>query len=129
MGWRKRRRTSEFRLVEAASGRCLLEEVRAAERALPRFLGLMGKRGLKPGSGLYFPRCSSIHMFFMRFPIDVVYLNGWKVKRIVHRLKPWRISWCPGADAVLEAPAGWARRIGLRAGTEMVLERRIEARR
>jgi len=117
----------KLRLVDADTGRCLLRDVVAAQRLLPRFLGLMGRRGLPAGSGLYLPRCSSIHMFFMRFPIDVVYLADGVVKKVVDGLRPWRISWCPGADSVLEAPAGWARRVGLRTGARLRLEERTEA--
>jgi len=99
-------------------------------RLAERFLGLMGRKHLDAHTGMYFPRCSSIHMFFMRFPIDAVYLDRAKrVKKIVHDLKPWRISWCPGGDSVLEAPAGWARRVGLSVGTEVAFESKPEARR
>jgi len=112
--------------VDEATGRCLLPEVRAAERFLSRLLGLMGRKALPPGTGLYFPRCSSVHMFFMRFPVDVVYFRGGVVKKIVRALGPWRISWCPGADGVLEAPAGWAQAVSLRPGMRVRLERWAE---
>jgi hypothetical protein len=86
-------------------------------------LGLMGRGGLPSGTGLYFPRCSSIHMLFMRFPIDAVYFDTDKtVVKIVPHLRPWRLSWCPGADSVLEAPADWAADVGLEVG------RRVEFR-
>lgn len=100
----------------------------AAEGPVSCFIGLMGRRGLEPDQGLYFPRCSSIHMFFMRFAIDAVYVKAGAVEKIVHRLKPWRISWCPGADGVLEAPAGWARRVGLEEGRRVRFEEASEAR-
>jgi len=117
----------KYRLVEAVTGRCLLPQVLAAERFLPRLLGLMGKRGLEPGTGLFFPQCSSIHMLFMRFPIDAVYVAGGEVKKVVHRLKPWRISWCPGAEGAIEAAAGWAEQAGLSAGTRIRFEQWAEA--
>jgi hypothetical protein len=82
-----------------------------------RLVGLMGRSGLEDGTGLYFPRCSSIHMFFMRFAIDAVYFDSEKtVVKIVSPLWPWRLSWCPGADSVLEAPAGWTAEAGLEVG-------------
>jgi len=78
---------------------------------------------LPEGGGLLLPRCSSIHMFFMRFSIDAVYLDEERrVRKIVNELRPWRLSWCPGADAVLEAPAGWANAVGVRTGDKLTLE-------
>jgi len=114
-------RMETFRIVKAATGEVVLEDGRAARKLLEKLLGLMGKRRLPEGQGLLLPRCSSIHMFFMRFPIDAVYLDKEKrVKKIVRALKPWRISWCPWADSVLEVPAGWADRVGLRAGDKLL---------
>lgn len=104
-------------LCEAGSGRCLLPRVRVADGFWTRLVGLMGRSGLEAGTGLYFPRCCSIHMFFMRFAIDAVYLDSEKtVVKIVSHLRPWRLSWCPGADSVLEAPAGWSAEVGLEVG-------------
>ena len=86
-------------------------------------MGLLGRKALEDGEGLLLPRCSSIHMFFMLFPIDVVYLDAEKrVRKIVARLLPWRISWCWGADSAVEAPAGWACEAGLKEGDCLVFE-------
>ena len=107
-------------LCEAGTGRCLLPRVRFANSAWSRFVGLMGRSGLEAGTGLYFPRCSSIHMFFMRFPIDVVYFEaGRSVVKIMTRLKPWRLSFCPGADSVLEASAGWVGSVEIGVGDQV----------
>jgi len=110
-------------LKDAASGRRLLERVEVAERPLARLMGLMGRAGLEPGAGMFFPRCTSIHMFFMRFAIDAVYVDrDLKVRRVMSALRPWRLSWCPGAWGVLEAPAGWAAGAGLRPGMQIAFE-------
>jgi len=112
-----------LRLIERATGRCLLEKVGVAETVMSRFLGLMGRKGLEPGTALYIPACSSIHMFFMRFAIDAVYVDEeLKVRKIVARLRPWRLSWCRAAYGVLEAPAGWAEQVALREGVRLSLE-------
>ncbi len=119
----------KFRVSEAETRRPLLSEVVAAERTMARLLGLMGRRGLEGDAGLYLPRCSRIHTCFLLFPIDVVYLDeAKKVKRIVAPLKPWRLSWCRGADSVLEAAAGWAERVGLREGAQIAFEDTSQAR-
>jgi uncharacterized membrane protein (UPF0127 family) len=62
-------------------------------------------------------------MFFMRFPIDVVFLDrDWKVVRVVHALKPWRVAGARRAVAALELPAGAAARAGLVEGDVLVLD-------
>ncbi|NIO63679.1 MAG: pilus assembly protein, partial [Gammaproteobacteria bacterium] len=50
--------------------------------------------------------CSSIHTFFMQYPIDLAFLNNnWQIKKLVHALKPFRIAWGPGTSMVLEMTA------------------------
>lgn len=110
----------EFSVVEPDTEKVLLARVGYADRFTERFVGLMGRSELAPDEGLYFPGCSSIHMFFMSFPLDLAYFDGDRtVKKIVEGIKPWRISWCPGAHSVLEAPAGWVRRAGLGTGQQL----------
>ena len=110
----------KFTVIAQSSGRTVLEEVGAADGFLARMLGLMGRRSLRRGHGLWLPRTSSVHTCFMRFAIDVVYLDTHKrVEKIVGGLRPWRVSWCWGADSVLEAPAGWAAELGLRTGESL----------
>jgi len=68
-------------------------------------------------------RAGSVHMFFMRFPIDVVFLDRSKtVVIVVHELRPWRAAGARRAVAALELPAGTAARLGLAAGETLVLE-------
>ena len=110
----------EFKLEKADTGEVILPRVKRAESFSTRFMGLMGRSELPADEGLHFPRCSSIHMFFMSFAIDVVYLDSENcVKKIVQELKPWRLSWCPFAKSVLEAPAGWVRGAGLETGEKL----------
>jgi uncharacterized membrane protein (UPF0127 family) len=76
-----------------------------------RFMGLMGRETLPSGHGLWIEPCSSIHMFFMRFAIDVLFLDReGRVKRVLLRLRPWRVSPVVlGARTVVELPAGTLR--------------------
>ena len=94
-------------------GTVLAERVDEARSFWARFMGLMGRPGLPPGSGLFLPG-NGIHMFFMRFPIDAVFLakpadGGARRVVSVHRaVRPW-IGMVPlvrGADGVLELPVG-----------------------
>ncbi|TYZ29256.1 DUF192 domain-containing protein [Selenomonas caprae] len=80
-----------------------------------RFLGLMGRKKLARGTGLLLAPCNSIHMCFMRFSIDAVYIDKeYRVLKVVRDLRPWiGISWCPKAWAVIEMNAGEVARYGL----------------
>jgi hypothetical protein len=93
-----------------------------------RFRGLMGRRSLAPDEGLYLPE-SSIHMFFMRFAIDALFVAAAgahgrrRVVAVRHRLPPWRGIVMPvrGAEGVIELPAGSLERAGVQVGDEVWL--------
>jgi len=113
-----------WRAVVARTGQALLERVAVAEIGWQRVRGLMFRKELPEDEGLLIPGCSSIHMFFMRFPIDVVYLDDEDcVVRIVNGIRPWRLSACRGARSVLEMAAGRARQAQLQAGDRLRFER------
>lgn len=83
-----------------------------------RFWGLMGRRGLPEGQSLLIDPCTSVHMFFMRFPLDIVYLDAEnRVVKVVASLKQWRVDMgAKGAKKVLEMSAGAADAAGIRVG-------------
>jgi uncharacterized membrane protein (UPF0127 family) len=97
-----------MRLLIADSGHVVVEDLELARSSWSRFVGLMGRPGLERGRGLWIEPCNSIHMFFMRFAIDVLFLDKERrVKKVMLRLKPWRISPIVfGARTVVELPAG-----------------------
>jgi uncharacterized membrane protein (UPF0127 family) len=100
----------------------LCERCAVAPSHLARARGLLGRRDLAPGDGMLFPRTSSIHMFFMRFAIDVVFLDReLRVLKIVSDLKPWRMARCPRAKWALELAAGECERRGLEVGDALTL--------
>ena len=79
----------------------------------------MLRESLPPGAGLVIDPCKSIHMFFMRFPIDVLYLDREdRVVRIQEGLKPWRVGplHTKGARYVIELPEGTIGRTGTQVG-------------
>lgn len=85
--------------------------------------GLLGRRGLDPEEGMFFPDCSSIHMFMMLFAIDVIYVDAaMTVTKIVSDLKPWRLSGCLGARGVVELAAGRAKEKDVRVGDKLTFE-------
>ncbi len=99
-----------------ADGR-LVCRCRVATSFASRFRGLMGLAQLPPGSGLLLPRTGSVHTHFMRFPIDVVFLDSeLRIVSIVKALRPWRLAAAKAASAVLELPAGECERLELAAG-------------
>ncbi|MBD3264370.1 MAG: DUF192 domain-containing protein [Candidatus Omnitrophica bacterium] len=82
-----------------------------------RFLGLMFKKQMEKDSALVFYKAPSIHTFFMRFPIDIIFLDRQlRVIKITPYLKPWRIVNCFGSFATVELPGGRVREIGLKEG-------------
>ena len=78
------------------------------------------RRRLKEGRGLLLEPCSSVHMLFMRFAIDVIYLDeDLRIKKIVRNLWPWLgLSFCFGAWGALELASGEAERLKLVVGQQ-----------
>lgn len=108
--------------LRQADGR-LVCRARVAAAFAARFRGLMGVAALPPGTGLLLPRTSSVHTHFMRFPIDVVFLDdAGRVVGIRPALGPWRFAAAKGASSVLELAAGECARLGLVEG-DVLLER------
>jgi uncharacterized membrane protein (UPF0127 family) len=94
-----------------------------ADTSTMRRVGLLKKEKLKPGEGLWITPCESVHTFFMKFAIDLVYLDRKKrVRKIRHAVPPWRISGCLAAHSVLELPAGAAAASGTQPGDQLELE-------
>jgi len=103
----------------------LAEAAEVADTSAKRRTGLLKHKRLEPGEGLWIIPCESVHTFFMRFPIDLVYLDkDRKVRKVRHAVGPWRLSACLSARSVLELPAGTAERTGTKPGDELVIEKR-----
>jgi uncharacterized protein len=109
--------------VRTTEGTVVCERCEVPHGAFGRMRGLLGRNGLEPGSGMLIDSAPSVHMFFMRFPIDVVFLDrDWKVVAIRHSLRPWRIASARRAVAALELPAGTAAAIGVAEGDVLVFD-------
>jgi uncharacterized membrane protein (UPF0127 family) len=109
--------------IVTESGKVVCERCESAESTLARMRGLLGRSGLDPGTGMLIHPNGSVHMFFMRFPIDVVFLDrNRKVVRVKHGLVPWRVAGARHAVATLELPAGAAAEVGVEKGDVLVLE-------
>ncbi len=85
--------------------------------------GLLKRTGLAPGEGLWIVPCEAVHCFFMKFTIDVLFLDkSRKVVKIRPSLKPWRISGALRAHSTLELPEGAIAATGTRPGDELEIE-------
>jgi uncharacterized membrane protein (UPF0127 family) len=109
--------TKTYRL-EIDDGRLVADQVATAESIWSRTLGLMFRSELPPGHGLCLRPCNSIHMFFMRIPLDVAFVD--KEGRVVHTLhdiRPWRMSKIVRkAAAAIELPTGTLAQAGVQTG-------------
>jgi hypothetical protein len=98
----------------------LCDTVVIADRPRPRMRGLLGQRSLPAGEGMLLQPAPSIHTAFMRFPIDVVFMDGTlRVLKIVEGMKPWRAASAHRAWAVLEMAAGEVARCGTEVGDQL----------
>ncbi len=114
-----------MRALNRTRGTVLCERLEVAESMAARRRGLLGRDGLAPGAGMLF-ECGFLplmwmHMFFMRFAIDIVFLDKQgRVLRINHNLEPWQVSSMVfGARRGLELEAGAAARSGTMEGDQV----------
>jgi uncharacterized membrane protein (UPF0127 family) len=108
--------------LRTADGRVVSERCLVAATPFSRMRGLLGRRSLASGEGLLLRPASSVHTFFMRFPIDVVFLGpDGEVLKVAERVSPWRTAAAKGAKVVVELPAGEAAGRGLQPGDRLDL--------
>ena len=115
-------------------GTLLAERLEDGSSFWAKFIGLMGRRSLPEGDGLWFPGENGIHMMFMRFPIDAVFVSPprdgregpRRVLAVRRSLRPWLgVVWrVGGAKGVLELPAGTIDASGTVVGDEIGIEPR-----
>ena len=106
------------RVENVTSGTVVGDRIRVASSMGDRTVGLLRTPQLAPGEGLWIERSPSIHMFFMRYAIDAIFVaDDGRVTKVVSDLKPWRVVWwARGARDCLELPAGTAEATRTRAG-------------
>jgi uncharacterized membrane protein (UPF0127 family) len=101
------------------NGQLLASTLEPAFDPKRRNKGLLGRDHIEAGSALIIAPCSSIHMFFMKFPIDVIFAakDGRVLK--IRQVRPWRIAMKPGAFTAIELPAGAAALADTRPGDRL----------
>lgn len=95
-----------------------------AETFAARYIGLLGKRSLPMNSALYIPHCKRAHTWFMRFAIDIVFLDEEGIiLKIFLNVRPWHSTdKVPQADGCLEMAAGEAWTRGIRVGKKCIID-------
>ena len=103
-------------------GNVLAERLEIADTGATRAKGLLGRKQLAPGEGLWIVPCESVHTFGMQFAIDLIYLDRkHRIRKIRSDVRPWRISLCLSAHSVIELPAGTVLQSGSQIGDQLDL--------
>jgi uncharacterized membrane protein (UPF0127 family) len=109
------------RIENLTRGSVVAERCRVARSLRDRVVGLLGSAEPIRGDGLLIERTQSIHMFFMRYAIDVAFVDrAGQVTRCVAGLRPWRVVWwARGARDCIELGAGTLDRSGTGKGDQL----------
>lgn len=99
----------------------LANQVEKTSGFFGRMKGLMGKSSFDQNHVLWIPYCNSIHTFFMRFPIDVIFVDkNLIVKSVYKNIKPWRVLWpIWGASSVFEFSSGHLQKTIIEKGDQL----------
>lgn len=108
------------RVLNARTGETVAHQIESADNPWRSFKGLMLRKELPDGNGMIFRPARGIHTCFMRFPIDLIYLDkSDRVVKIRPAMAPWRLDFT-NADAVIEMPAGSAAQADLKPGDTLL---------
>jgi uncharacterized protein len=111
-----------FRLRTEA-GTVVASRLEVALDRAARNRGLLGRDGLEAGGGMVIAPTNSVHTFFMRFPIDIVFVRrDGTVVKVRPSVRPWRLAASLSAYAVVELPAGTAAALGVERGARLAVE-------
>ncbi len=121
---RRTRHRVRLRLVHPRSGTMLADRLEAARSFYARTKGLIGRECLEAGEGLWIVPCNGIHMFFMSFAVDALFLDrSQRVVKLRRRLGRWRVVPIVfGANSVVELPAGACDGLELPRGEQLRIE-------
>ncbi len=104
-------------------GTLIGDRIDVAGTSAERTRGLLKRAGLSEGEGLWIVPCEGVHTFFMKFPLDLIYIDRKHlVRKAVANVRPWRLSMCIMAHSILELPAGTIERSGTKCRDQLALE-------
>ena len=110
--------------ITNSQGKLLADRAEIADTSAKRRTGLLKHARLEPGQGLWIAPCEGVHTFFMKFPIDVLFLSKHKkVLKVRHRMSAWKLAMSFRAHSVLELPAGTAESTATAAGDVLSFEK------
>jgi uncharacterized protein len=90
-----------------------------------RTTGLLKRSGLESGGGLWIIPCEAVHTFFMKFPLDLIYIDRkLRIRKVVRNVAPWRISACLSAHSIIELPVGMIDASGSERGDQLEISLR-----
>lgn len=109
-----------YSIVNKLTGTTISNQAKIADNFILRLRGLMFQKEIESGQALIFPKAPAIHTCFMRFPIDIVFLDKQnKVIKIFEAVRPWRMVYCPHSALVIELPAQRAAQRSLKLGDSL----------
>ena len=117
----------QVRLINLKDHRTISDKCFVAESYFSRLRGWIGKTQAVSGEGMLFPRCSSIHMWFMSMPIDVVFIRAERERKVVtsvhSKVRPWKVLPLSDgrANETLELPVGSVESLGISPGDELCI--------
>jgi uncharacterized membrane protein (UPF0127 family) len=113
----------KYRVRNLTRGTVLGDSIDLADTSAKRTTGLLKHTELQAGEGLWIVPCEGVHTFFMKFPLDLVYIDKKNVvRKTVANVPPWRISFCLPAHSIVELPVGTIGPSATRKGDQLVFE-------
>jgi len=96
-----------MRVLNLTRKTVVADSVEVADSGPKRSKGLLGRKGLDPGTGLWIVPCEAVHTFWMQFSLDLIYLDrDLRIRKLRSNVRPWRFSGCLTAHSVLELGVG-----------------------
>jgi len=114
-----------LQLVNGRTGTVVAREIEFAADSRSRNRGLLGRSGMAAGSVMIIAPCNAIHTFFMRFTIDVIFVDRrGRVLKLFRSVRPWRVRVALRGFAVLELSEGSIGRLGIAPGDRLSIAKR-----
>ncbi len=109
-----------MKLFNRTKNLVVIENVKRADSYWSRMVGLLGTPSLPHGNGLWLFPCYDIQTFFMRYPLDIVFVTTeMRVKSVHENVPPWRLLFSWGAESAFEMPVGTIQRGQVAVGDQL----------